>query len=126
MAAGCLVVGFAGDGGWEYADHTNGKWIPEDDLEAADGLAAAVIGLRSATPKPSARIEAGKTIAAGYGPERQRAALVALFEQLQPSDRSILPIRRRQSFPTCSPGALILDDRTGHARPQPERLRYVG
>jgi hypothetical protein len=86
MAAGCLVVGFAGDGGWEYADHTNGIWIPEDNLEAAaDGLAAAVIGLRSATPESSARIEAGKTTAASYSPERQRAALVPIFERLQSS-----------------------------------------
>jgi len=86
MAAGCLVVGFAGDGGWEYADQTNGIWIPGDDLEAAaDGLAAAVTGLRSATPESSARIEAGKTTAAGYGPERRRAALIALFERLQSS-----------------------------------------
>jgi len=86
MAAGCLVVGFAGDGGWEYADHTNGIWIPEDDLEAAaDGLAAAVAGLRSATPESSAMIEAGKATASGYGPERQRKVLVALFERLQTS-----------------------------------------
>ncbi|MDA1309751.1 MAG: glycosyltransferase [Proteobacteria bacterium] len=86
MAAGCLVVGFAGDGGWEYADQANGIWIPEDDLEAAaDGLAAAVTGSRCQTSESSARIEAGKTTAAGYGPEPRRAALIALFERLQSS-----------------------------------------
>lgn len=35
MAAGCVVSGFAGIGGREYASSQNGFWVEEDDCEAA-------------------------------------------------------------------------------------------
>lgn len=34
MAAGCLVAGFTGQGGAEYATSENGRWVAEGDLEA--------------------------------------------------------------------------------------------
>lgn len=83
MAAGCLVVGFAGDGGWDYADSTNGLWVQDDALEAAaDALEAAVTGLRGAQPSTRAMIEAGKATAARQGPEPRRLALIDYFEKL--------------------------------------------
>lgn len=33
MAAGCLVAGFTGQGGAEYATPDNGRWVEEGDLE---------------------------------------------------------------------------------------------
>jgi glycosyltransferase involved in cell wall biosynthesis len=83
MAAGCLVVGFAGDGGWDYANSTNGSWVQDDALEAvADSIAAAVAGLRGAEPSALEMIEAGKATAARHGPEPRRLALIGYFEKL--------------------------------------------
>lgn len=83
MAAGCLVVGFAGDGGWEYANRTNGLWVQDDALEkAADDLAAAARGLRNGTPSFRAMIEAGRATAAGFGAEPRNEALTGYFEKL--------------------------------------------
>lgn len=46
MACGCIVVGFHGYGGLEYADATNGVWMRPDYLEeTADALAQAVIAI---------------------------------------------------------------------------------
>ncbi|HUY69101.1 MAG TPA: glycosyltransferase [Alphaproteobacteria bacterium] len=43
MAAGCVVAGFTGIGGREYATEGNGFWAAEDDFPACvDGLAKAV------------------------------------------------------------------------------------
>jgi hypothetical protein len=84
MAGGCLVVGFAGDGGWDYADSHNGLWIQDDALEAAaDALATAVTGLRDGRSSSLAMVEAGKATAARHGPEPRRSALLEFFEKLQ-------------------------------------------
>ena len=84
MAAGCLVVGFAGDGGWDYADTSNGLWVQDDALEAAaDAIATAAAGLRDDHPSALAMIEAGKATAARHGPEPRRLALIGYFEKLQ-------------------------------------------
>ncbi len=32
MASGCIVAGFTGTGGWDYATSRNGFWAAEDDL----------------------------------------------------------------------------------------------
>jgi Glycosyl transferases group 1 len=46
MASGCVVVGFHGYGGLEYATKANGVWTRPDYLEeTADALAAAVVGI---------------------------------------------------------------------------------
>lgn len=83
MAAGCLVAGFAGDGGWEYANSSNGFWVQDDALEAAaDAVAAAVAGLRDGRPSTLAMIKAGEQTVARHGPEPRRSALIGYFEQL--------------------------------------------
>jgi hypothetical protein len=91
MAAGCLVVGFAGDGGWDYADPTNGIWVGDDALEAAaDAVAKAVTSLRMNTPASHAMLTAGSATAARFDSEARRSALIEYFETLQsrgPKDR---------------------------------------
>ena len=52
MASGCLVVGFPGDGGKEYASEANGFWVEQEDLmRCVDALAEAarVLSVRPGT-----------------------------------------------------------------------------
>jgi hypothetical protein len=80
MAAGCLVVGFAGDGGWDYADTANGLWVPDDALEAAaDALATGLRGLRAGEPSILSMINAGRATVFRYGPEAREQALIGFF-----------------------------------------------
>lgn len=51
MTAGCLVVGFPGGGGAEYATPVNGLWCSDDDLPGAVWQLARALEL--ATDKPS-------------------------------------------------------------------------
>lgn len=83
MAAGCVVAGFAGDGGWDYATAENGLWVEDDALEAAvDALARAARGLRENDPSIRAMINAGQSTVARYTPEARNRALVGYFETL--------------------------------------------
>jgi hypothetical protein len=43
MACGCLVVGFAGGGGREYATNKNGFWVPDEDAVALAQTLEAVL-----------------------------------------------------------------------------------
>jgi hypothetical protein len=43
MACGCLVVGFAGGGGREYATNKNGFWVPDEDAMALAQTLEAVL-----------------------------------------------------------------------------------
>ena len=43
MACGCLVVGFAGGGGQEYATQKNGFWVPDEDPMALAKTLEAVV-----------------------------------------------------------------------------------
>jgi Glycosyl transferases group 1 len=62
MAAGCLVVGFTGGGGLDFATASNGIWVPDDDPWAmADSLLAAAIGLGD--PNTSSILEAKRLAA---------------------------------------------------------------
>jgi hypothetical protein len=79
MAAGCLVVGFAG--GAEYATPENGYWAPDGDIDAAiEALAEAADVAAAGGPALAARLEAGYATAAPYGEERQRRAVLDFFE----------------------------------------------
>jgi len=83
MAAGCVVAGFAGDGGWDYATDENGLWVGDDDLEAAvDAVARAARGLRDNDPSIRGLIETGRSTVARYTPDAREQALVAYFETL--------------------------------------------
>ena len=80
MAAGCLVVGFTGQGGAEYANSDNGIWVNEDDVEAAAGaVAKAVWLLRERPDEAVAMIAAGRTTAARYSPAARDTAVLKVY-----------------------------------------------
>ncbi|HEY0836879.1 MAG TPA: glycosyltransferase [Azospirillum sp.] len=67
MAAGCVVAGFTGIGGAEYATAQNGFWSPEDDIEkCADQLAAALDVVAAGGPTHAAVVAAGRATARAY------------------------------------------------------------
>lgn len=81
MASGCLVVGFHGFGGSEYARTENGLWLPEVDvLAAARKLVQAVDMYDSAPEKVRAMIASGRETAARYSKRQQAVALQEYWE----------------------------------------------
>lgn len=78
MASGCLVVGYTGGGGLEYATAENGLWTPEGDLQV---LACAIAELldRSEADKERMRCAAATT-AAAYNGTRFDAALIQAWQ----------------------------------------------
>ena len=80
MAAGCLVTGFTGGPGNEYATPENGLWAGEDDIEAAlHALALALRRVRDDAPEAAAMIGAGLRTAASYNAARRDAAVIAFY-----------------------------------------------
>lgn len=83
MASGCVVVGFHGYGGQDYANAQNGIWLRPDFLEeTADALAAAVIGIERGDPKFTAMRSAGFATARSYSATQTETALRETFSQL--------------------------------------------
>jgi len=82
MAAGCLVVGFAGGGGLDYARADNGVWVPDEDAWAlADTLArtlAALLDPDTAAPLEAKR-HAGRVTAQRYTRAEFERNLVAFW-----------------------------------------------
>ncbi len=76
MAAGCVVAGFTGIGGREYATPENGFWADEDDFPACLASIAEAVGLSLVTDEPFARYRAAcqRTLAA-YTPEAFKKAV---------------------------------------------------
>ena len=82
MAAGCLVVGFAGGGGLDYASPENGVWVQDDDPWAlAQALEATVAGLHDPKLRPSlmTRCAAGHATALTYSRARFERELIAYW-----------------------------------------------
>jgi len=88
MAAGCLVVGFTGGGGLDYATDENGIWVPDEDpwalaeavKDVADALAAGSLAEMRA---------AGQKTAATYSQAAFEAHLLAFWrEQFRARDHS--------------------------------------
>ncbi|MDR3450189.1 MAG: glycosyltransferase [Alphaproteobacteria bacterium] len=67
MAAGCVVAGFTGIGGREYATPQNGFWADEDDFPAC--VAALARAVEESRAPAAARQEAARQIIAAYTPE---------------------------------------------------------
>ena len=83
MASGCVVVGFHGYGGQDYANAQNGLWLRPDFLEeTADALAAALVGIERDDPKFSAMRNAGLATAHAYSETQTEHALRDVFSQL--------------------------------------------
>ena len=68
MAAGCLVVGFAGGGGLDYATADNSIWVPDEDAWA---LANALERTLASLDDPAAAAELGAKRRAGRATARK-------------------------------------------------------
>jgi glycosyltransferase involved in cell wall biosynthesis len=83
MASGCIVVGYHGTGGLEYATHRNGFWLsPEQFEEVADAIARVLTGLRHDDPTLKAMREDGYRTAAMFNQKRTEAALQEVYGSL--------------------------------------------
>lgn len=83
MAAECLVAGYHGYGGLEYASQDNGSWFWADqEEELVDALHRLIVGLRKGEVWTRARIAGGLAVADRYSRERTREALRAYFRKL--------------------------------------------
>jgi hypothetical protein len=82
MAAGCLVVGFAGGGGLDYATADNGIWVPDEDAWA---LANALERTLASVDDPAAgaaleaKRRAGRATARNYSRARFEHDLLAFW-----------------------------------------------
>jgi len=88
MASGCLVAGFTGLGGHDFATADNGFWVQDDDcIGAADALAAAAdVWLTGGAPL-ARRLDAGRATADAWSYARFRAALEEVWMRLAPGAR---------------------------------------
>jgi len=68
MAAGCVVAGFTGLGGREYATSENGFWVQEDDFPACVEALAKAVRLSDDSGLGAYRKACGRTLAL-YSPE---------------------------------------------------------
>lgn len=83
MASGCLVVGFTGFGGMEYATRENGFWCGEDDLvTCARTLAMAVRMVYEKHPDVSLITAAALSTAAAYTVQRQEQELLQALHRI--------------------------------------------
>jgi glycosyltransferase involved in cell wall biosynthesis len=77
MASGCLVAGFTGQGGAEYATTWNGFWAAEDDMWGClEQLTQAVKLARGETPEFLARVNEGIATSRRYSREAATHKLV--------------------------------------------------
>ncbi|WP_028466589.1 glycosyltransferase [Nisaea denitrificans] len=77
MAAGCVVVGYHGGGGLDYATAANGRWYDEatpDNLVHL--LAETILSLRADPNAFSGLVEAGRQTVAGYTDQAMDDALL--------------------------------------------------
>lgn len=83
MAADCLVAGYHGYGGQEYARPENGMWFGADEIEeVADALHKLVKGIEAGEAWVDAMRQDGRKTAGRYGREATRQALSAYYSGL--------------------------------------------
>jgi len=83
MAAGCVVTGFTGIGGREYATAGNGFWASEDDFPACIDQIKAAIDLSQEEGKARESYFAnGRKTLAAYTPEIFRQAVKDVWEKI--------------------------------------------
>lgn len=101
MRAGCVVAGFRGIGGVEYATSLNGFWAPDDDVDAAVAQLCAAVDLahRGGHRYDDVVHEADQT-AERYSYAKFRKALVAYWSRTAPDAR-----RRPPTARAATPGA---------------------
>ncbi len=80
MASGCLVVGYHGGGGREYATPQNGFWHSPEDMEGiVDSLAMALEGYVSGSSALLKMVEQGRCTARAHAPERVSAQIQQVY-----------------------------------------------
>lgn len=83
MACGCLVAGYTGLGGREYATADNGFWVEEDDtFAAADALGHALHTLLTDPRRSAAMRQAGYATADRYSFDGMRDDLRAFWNRM--------------------------------------------
>ena len=83
MAAGCLVTGFNGQGGAEYANEKNGFWVKEDDIiGAAHSLAKAIWILRERPEEAAVMIASGQQAASLYTETARDTAVCEVYSKI--------------------------------------------
>lgn len=88
MACGCVVAGFTGVGGQEFATASNGFWVPEDDCcAAADAVAEAADLVATGGAPLKRRLEAGYETARQWSYANFRVALEEVWMRLAPETR---------------------------------------
>ena len=84
MASGCVIAGFAGGGGQEYATLSNELWSPEDDCLAvttALGMAARVVAEGGTNYRE--RIASGLLTSRAYYRDRSADCLLRTWRYLR-------------------------------------------
>ncbi|MFT9026868.1 glycosyltransferase family 4 protein [Acetobacter indonesiensis] len=80
MSARCLVVGYHGAGGLEYATPQNGFWFsPEQQEEVVDALALALNGLPAQNPVLTKMLDAGEYTASQFNVQAATTALIETY-----------------------------------------------
>jgi glycosyltransferase involved in cell wall biosynthesis len=83
MAAGCVVAGFSGIGGREYATEANGFWANEDDFPGCVAQLTNAIELSQQQGQArEAYFDAARKTLAGYTPEIFRQAVKDAWGQI--------------------------------------------
>jgi glycosyltransferase involved in cell wall biosynthesis len=84
MAAGCVVAGFTGIGGREYADDDNGFWANEDDFPAclAALKAATDLSESSDTNAMQRYRQSAERVLARYTPETFRRSILEIWNRI--------------------------------------------
>lgn len=91
MACGCVVAGFTGIGGKEFASPANGFWVDEDDCEAAaDALAQAVELVRNGGAPLQRYAEAAQDTVRVWSRETFRMRLEEVWQRIAPNARAFL------------------------------------
>lgn len=92
MASGCLVAGFRGLGGCDFATPDNGLWVDDDDcVGAADALAEAADLLLTGGPELTRRLDAARATAEMWSYARFRTGLEAAWMGIAPQARVLAP-----------------------------------
>lgn len=90
MASGCVVAGFLGVGGRDFATPDNGFWAPDDDCEAAaDALAQAADLAATGGPALARYHEAARETARQWSYARFREELESVWMALAPEARKV-------------------------------------
>jgi hypothetical protein len=83
LSSGCIVAGFTGTGGWDYATSRNGFWAAEDDVLACTSQLTEGVRLAAeARQRYQEMVADAQATAAAYSEERFLSRLLECWRQL--------------------------------------------